>query len=90
MDIHWRNTQKPVRFFAVDARAFLGILFLLVHFRIWVLVLCTVMMILFWAFERHGLAFGPALRALRSWFIGRSRPANTRRAARRYIDNGSR
>ena len=89
MDIHWRNTQKPVRFFFLDARAFIGVLFLLIHFRIWVLCLCLIMMAFFWAFERHGLMFGPALRSLRSWFTGRWRPANARRAARRLQDSGS-
>jgi len=90
MDIHWRNTQKPVRFFFMDARAFLAVLCYLVHARVWVLVLTIIVMIAFWAFERRGLAFGPALRMLRSWFIGRTRPANSRRAMRRMIDTGSR
>ncbi|MDD3181276.1 MAG: IcmT/TraK family protein [Alphaproteobacteria bacterium] len=90
MDIHWRNSQKPVRFFMLDARAFLGILFLLLHFRVWVLVLCIFSMFFFWAFERHGLAFGPALRAMRCWFMGARRPANARSAIRRYTDNGCR
>ncbi|MGE4350874.1 MAG: IcmT/TraK family protein [Bdellovibrionales bacterium] len=90
MDIHWRNSQKPARFFILDARAFLGILFLLLHMRLWVLILCLVSMAVFWIFERRGLAFGAALRALRVWLIGRSRPANARRACRRYIDNGCR
>jgi intracellular multiplication protein IcmT len=86
MDIHWRNTQKPVRFFFMDARAFSGVLFLLVHFRVWVLTLCAIMMIIFWLFERRGLAFGPALRSIRSWLIGRHRPANPRWSRRRYVD----
>lgn len=90
MDIHWRNSQKPVRFFILDARAFMGVLFLLLHFRLWVLVLCCIVMFAFWMFERYGLAFGAALRAMRLWFMGRYRPANARIARRRYIDNGSR
>lgn len=90
MDIHWRNSQKPVRFFMLDARAFIGVLFLLLHFRMWVLTLCVVAMAFFWGFEQRGLAFGAALRAVRSWLIGRSRPANVPRAAHQYIDNGSR
>lgn len=90
MDIHWRNTQKPVRFFVFDARAFIGVLFLLLRARIWVLVLCLASMGIFWAFERRGLSFDSALRAMRCWLVGKRRPANSRRAQRRYIDNGSR
>jgi len=89
MDIHWRNTQKPVRFFFLDARAFIGVLFSLVHARIWVFLLAFLLLIAFWLFERKGLVFGAAVRAMRSWFIGRWRPANSRTAMRRLIDSGS-
>lgn len=90
MDMHWRNTQKPVRFFFMDARAFFAVLFYLCHARVWVLCLAAFIIFLFWAFERRGLMFGSALRAMRSWFVGRWRPSNSRRAARRLIDNGAR
>ena len=86
MDIHWRNTQKPVRFFVLDARAFLAVLFYLVHARIWVLVLALFAMFMFWSFERRGLMFDPAIRSIRCWLLGRHRPANHRRIRRRMID----
>lgn len=89
MDIHWRNTQKPVRFFFLDARAFIGVLIFLMHARLWVFCFAMISIVIFWAFERHGLMFGSALRAIRSWFVGRWRPANSRRGARYMIDNGS-
>ena len=88
MDIHWRNTQKPARFFFLDARAFLAILLFLVHARLWTFVLAIILMLIFWALERQGLTFESALRALRSWFLGSRRPANSRRAIRRWIDYG--
>jgi len=90
MDIHWRNTQKPVRFFFLDARAFVAVLFYLVHARIWVLTLAAIVMAVFWAFERRGLMFDSAVRTLRCWFIGRRRPSNSRKGLRYLIDNGSR
>ena len=89
MDIHWRNTQKPVRFFFLDARAFIGILFFLIHARVWVLILALFLLFIFWVFERKGLMFGAALRAIRGWFVGKYRPANSRRAKRYTVDSGS-
>lgn len=90
MDLHWRNTQKPVRFFFLDARAFLAVIFYLVHARVWVLTVALTIIASFWIFERKGLMFGPALRSIRCWFVGRRRPANTSRAARHLVDNGAR
>lgn len=86
MDIHWRNTQKPVRFLFLDARAFVGVLFFLVHMRTWVLALAILSLVFFWALERRGLSLEAAIRASRCWLLGRKRPANSRRGQRRLID----
>ncbi|HUY69267.1 MAG TPA: IcmT/TraK family protein [Alphaproteobacteria bacterium] len=86
MDIHWRNTQKPPRFFVLDARAFLAILLFLVHARLWTFILALIIMAVFWFFERRGLTFESSLRALRAWVVGVHRPANRRRAIRRWTD----
>ena len=88
IDIHWRNTQKPARFFFLDARAFLAILFFLVHAREWTFIAVVLIMAAFWLLERQGLTFDSALRALRSWVVGNKRPANSRRARRRWVDFG--
>lgn len=88
MDIHWRNTQKPARFFVLDARAFIAVLIFLLHARLWTFFLTIAIMILFWFLERRGLTFEASLRGFRSWILGRHRPANQRRAIRRWIDFG--
>lgn len=90
MDIHWRNTQKPVRFFFMDARVFAVFLFFLVHARPWTFCLVVFFSVMFWLFERRGLTFPAALRAFRSWILGRHRPANTGRARRRVVDYNGR
>jgi len=87
-DIHWRNTQRPARFFALDARAAATILLFLVHARVWTFVLAILVMIIFWFSERMGLTFESALRALRCYILGQNRPANHRQAMRRWIDYG--
>ena len=68
MDIHWRNTQRQVRFFMLDARAFLAILLFLVHARLWTFILAIVVMLIFWIFERRGLTFESSLRAYAAGF----------------------
>jgi len=88
MDLHWRNTQKPARFFALDARAFTAIMLFLVHARLWTFTLAIVVMIIFWSLERYGLTFEAALRAFRAWFLGRKRPALRPGSRRPWVDFG--
>ncbi len=88
MDIHWRNTQRPVRFFVLDARSAFAVLFVMVYLRIWTLALAFIVMFIFWLLERRGLSFDASLRALRRWILGTRRPANHRRRRRYWIDYG--
>ncbi len=86
VDIHWRNTQKPTRFFFMDARASIGILIFLVHMRSWTFGVACFVMLVFWFLERRGMTFDASLRAFRCWLLGTRRPANSRVARRRWID----
>jgi len=88
MDLHWRNTQKPARFFAFDARSFTAIFLFLVHMRVWTLIVAVVTMLTFWVMERRGLTFEAALRAFRVWLLGRRRPATSGRSRRHWVDFG--
>lgn len=88
MDVQWRNTQKPARFFVLDARCFIALILFLVHARLWTLIVAAVVMVLFWMLEQRGLTFEASLRAMRSWLLGTKRPANSRRAIRHWIDYG--
>lgn len=85
---HWRNTQKTVRFFQFDARAGLFVGLLLVHFRMWTLILLVTMLFVFYALERKGLSFPAALRSLRVWLIGPKRPGWIWTRRNKLIDNG--
>jgi intracellular multiplication protein IcmT len=88
MDLHWRNTQKQARFFAVDARAAAAIMLFLVHAKLWTFTLAIVTMLVFWILERRGLTFEASLRSLRVWLLGRRRPAVLRTRHRHWIDFG--
>ncbi len=85
---HWRNTMRPARFFALDARAAIPFTFLLVYFRPITLFLCVVSTVIFIALEKRGLTFPSALRSFRSWLIGQKRPAWVSGRRRRFVDYG--
>ncbi|MEA1938881.1 MAG: IcmT/TraK family protein [Pseudomonadota bacterium] len=86
---HWRNSMRPVRFAALDARTAIPFVFAMIHFRQWTVILAFVVTMLFWWLERKGLTFDAALRAGRSWVFGRNRPAVIWTVKRRMIDWGS-
>ncbi len=90
MSFHWRNTMKPVRFFAFDARAGFFVVLLLMHARLWTLLLLIAVFLLFWMLERKGLSFASALRAARLWLVGKYRPAWIWTRRRKLLDTGSR
>lgn len=83
---HWRETSKPARFWKVDARAGVFVLFTLIHFRVWTVTLTALVLFLFWFLERRGMSLGSAFRALRAWLIGDHRPALGRFKERSRID----
>ena len=87
-DWHWRNSMKPVRFFALDARAAIFFMLFLVHMRPWTLGTAIVCMFGFWLLERKGLTFDAAMRSFRTWIIGENRPGWLWIRKRRMVDFG--
>lgn len=87
-DWHWRNSMKPIRFFALDARVALFALLFILHMRIWTLVLFLIVCVLFWLLERKGLTFDAAVRSFRTWILGRERPGYLWIRRRRMRDYG--
>jgi intracellular multiplication protein IcmT len=87
-DWHWRNSMRSARFFAFDSRAAVPILLVLVHIRLWTLILAVITTVAFWMAERAGYGFEPVLRRLRCLIIGPKRPAITPSARRHMIDYG--
>ncbi len=85
---HWRNSMRPVRFFNLDARAALPFMVLLVYLRPISIILTIIITMIFKYLEKKGLTFPAALRALRVWLIGNSRPGWLVYRHRRNIDYG--
>ena len=85
---HWRNSMLPARFFTVDARAAIPFCFLLVYFRWSTLIIAISSTVIFTMIEKRGLTFPSAMRAIRSWLNGQSRPAWIKLRHRRFVDYG--
>lgn len=85
---HWRNSMRPVRFFALDARAAIPFFILLFHFRPVTLALTFLITTVFVLLERRGLTFPASLRAFRRWLLGQRRPAWISFRRRRMVDYG--
>ncbi|MCB1532121.1 MAG: IcmT/TraK family protein [Alphaproteobacteria bacterium] len=83
---HWRNSMRPVRFLAFDARAALPLPLLLVYARLSTIILTIVFLLAFRHLERKGLTFPAAMRALRANFVGRERPAWIRAQQKKFTD----
>ncbi|MGB9152420.1 MAG: IcmT/TraK family protein [Alphaproteobacteria bacterium] len=88
MDTHWRNTQKPARFFMFDARSSASVFLFLIHARAWTFSIVIITLLFFWVMERRGLTFESALRTIRIWFLGRRRPATLHGRRRHWVDFG--
>lgn len=90
-DWHWRNSMKPVRFFNFDARVTI-VFFLLIlptgPLRGWLLLFSIFIVMLFWLLERRGLTVPSALRAFRSWVLGKNRSGYIWYRRRKPIDYG--
>lgn len=85
---HWRNSMRPVRFFAMDAKAALPFALLLVYARPVTLVVTCMVTMFFMYLEKRGLTFDSAMRLLRSWMVGHKRPALISLRHRRLKDYG--
>lgn len=87
-DWHWRNSMKPIRFFALDARVAAFFMLFLLHMRLWTFGLFITVSLLFWYLERRGLVFAAAFRTLRTWVLGTNRPAWLWIRKRKFHDYG--
>jgi intracellular multiplication protein IcmT len=85
---HWRNSMRPVRFFALDARCAVFWLIWLFYIR-WVSTFIVITFTMVFIFlERRGLTFDASLRAFRKWFLGQKRPGWMSLHRKRMVDYG--
>lgn len=85
---HWRNSMRPIRFFALDARAATPLCFLLPFPRLSTLILAVLVIAFFMYLEKRGLTFSAAMRSIRGIIFGDNRPALMTFKYRRLKDFG--
>lgn len=75
MQIMWRHTGNPTRFFCFDAECFLLLMPFLLHMSMATFVISCVAFIFFTIISRRGIPLMVALRIMRTAVIGRIRPS---------------
>lgn len=85
---HWRNSMRPVRFFAFDVRAASPIPVLLVYARLSTIIMTVLVMMFFRFLETKGLTVPAAMRSFRSWLVGKDRPGWLGIQKKRFVDFG--
>jgi len=85
---HWRDTMRTVRFMGFDARVAFLIPVWLIYLRWSTIILSFAVFYTFKFLENKGLTFPAAIRALRSWMVGRDRPGLTGFSNHKFVDYG--
>lgn len=85
---HWRDSMRTVRFMGFDARVAFLIPVWLLYLRWSTIILSFAVFYTFKFLENRGLTFPAAIRALRSWLTGRSRPGILGLSNHKFIDYG--
>ncbi len=85
---HWRDTMRTIRFMGFDARVAFLIPVWLIYLRWSTIILSFAVFYTFKFLENKGLTFPSAIRALRSWMVGRDRPGLTGFSNHKFVDYG--
>lgn len=73
--LFWRETHKPGRFLIFEGRVVIVLLLMVMHLRVWTVVLAFSVMAILYYFDRKGVPADSILRYLRARFVGRKRSA---------------
>lgn len=83
----WRDTMRPVRFYAVDARLLILLALWLFVPTWWTTAAVILTAVAFRIAEARGYRLGAAFRAVRTWSAGRRHALHARRT-RRFVEFG--
>ena len=84
MNLLWRDSGKPVRFFGVDGRVAIGLVLVLAHISLWTVGISAALMVGFAALERFDYTLPNAARKARVLISGRVRWGRDPISRRRY------
>lgn len=85
---HWRDSMRTIRFLGFDARVAVLVPVWLLYLRWSTIIMSFLVFYAFKFLENKGLTFPAALRAFRSWLIGRTRPSINGITQHKFIDYG--
>lgn len=74
-DAHWRDSARPAKFFVIDARAAIPVLFCLLHIRLWTIVLALMVTTFFGILNHYGFSLAVFFRWLRATLAGKRKIA---------------
>lgn len=70
---HWRDSARMAKFFFVDARAAIPLLFFLLHIRLWTFLLALSITLFFATLQRFGFTLPVFMRWIRVFLGGNFR-----------------
>lgn len=86
--LYWRETHKQPKFLIFDGRIVVIFLGVILHVRLWTILLAVAVMIVLFLFDRRGIPADSILRFLRSALVGRRRSARGLAEERPPVDFG--
>lgn len=86
--LFWRETHRQPRFLIFDGRLVILLLLMVMHIRIWTVLIAVTAGLVVWYFERKGVSVESIVRYIRAAVIGRHRSARGRGAERYAVDFG--
>ncbi len=86
--LYWRETHRQPRFLIFDSRLVVTLLVLIMHVRIWTILLAIFCFSVLWFFERKGVSPDSIFRYLRARLVGRRRTARGLHNERSCVDYG--
>lgn len=68
---HWRDSARVARFWIFDSRAVFPLVLLILHIRLWTIIVAVLTTFFFYSLERYGFTVPVFLRWLRSSLAGK-------------------
>lgn len=86
--LYWRETHRQPRLLIFDGRLIILFLGVVLHIRLWTVLLALTAIVILYLFERKGVPADSILRYLRARLVGSRRTARGAAAERRAVDFG--
>ena len=86
--LYWRETHRQPKFMIFDWRIVILLLLMVMHIKVWTILLVVIAIFILWWFGRKGVSPDSIIRFLRATLVGRKRTARGPGAERLAVDFG--